>query len=116
MAASTREKQLLFRDQRGRCNYCGKNMGLACFHCDHKIPLKRSGSSRVNNYQLICGPCNTRKGRLTDGEFRRKYKLPLANQAKGPPSQVVPQSYFEEKSKKIAARKAKKASSGGLLL
>jgi hypothetical protein len=46
------------RDQ-GRCVQCGSTEDL---HYDHKIPWSRGGTNTVNNIQLLCGPCNRRKG------------------------------------------------------
>lgn len=106
---SPRTKELLYKDQSGRCNYCGVKLGIAYFHVDHKTPVARKGSNETSNLQLICGPCNTRKGDMTDGAFRRKYQLTPTRQANGPPSKVIPQSHFEERTKE-AAKRRKKAS------
>jgi hypothetical protein len=46
------------RDQ-GRCRQCGSTKDL---HFDHVIPWSRSGTNTVQNIQLLCGPCNRRKG------------------------------------------------------
>ncbi len=98
----------LFKKQKGRCNYCGRKMSISYFHVDHKTPVSRDGKESIGNYQLLCAPCNGRKGDLTDGEFRRLYHLTPSRQAKTPPSKVIPQSYFIKISKEIAAKKAKK--------
>ncbi len=100
--ASQRDKELFYKhNQSGKCNYCGLKLEL-----DHKTPLANKGANRTSNYQLLCGPCNKRKGDMTDGEFRRTYQLTPAKQADGPPSKVILQKYFEEISKAIAATKA----------
>ena len=46
------------RDQ-GKCVQCGSAEDL---HFDHKVPWSRGGTNTVNNIQLLCGPCNRRKG------------------------------------------------------
>jgi hypothetical protein len=46
------------RDQ-GKCVQCGATEDL---HFDHKIPWSRGGANTINNIQLLCGPCNRRKG------------------------------------------------------
>ena len=85
--------------------YCGKKLEMAYFDVDHKTPFSRNGSEGIKNKQLLCRPCNTRKGDLTDGEFRRAYKLTPARQAEGPPTKVIPQKYFEEMTKERARKR-----------
>ena len=102
---SKAEKEALGAKQKERCNYCGKR-GLAYLEVDHKNPVAKGGSDGLANKQLLCGPCNKRKGAMTDGEFRRRYKLPGVRSAGGPPTKTIPQSYFEEISKSVGKRKA----------
>lgn len=106
MRMGNADRELLYKAQGGRCNYCGKKLELAYMDVDHKTPVGR-GSNRNSNLQMLCAPCNKRKGRSTDGQFRRRYKLPPAREATGPPSKVIPQKYFEGVSKTVAASKAK---------
>lgn len=44
---------------RGMCRQCGSRQNL---HFDHVVPWSRGGANTVNNIQLLCGPCNLRKG------------------------------------------------------
>jgi hypothetical protein len=46
------------RDQ-GRCRQCGSDEDL---HFDHVIPWSRGGANTLANIQILCGPCNRRKG------------------------------------------------------
>ncbi len=43
----------------GRCLACGTSEGLTV---EHVVPLSRGGSNAVTNLQVLCGPCNSRKG------------------------------------------------------
>ena len=106
-----REKDALFKEQDGRCMYCGKKEREATyFQIDHKTAFARNGSDSFSNLQLLCGPCNNRKGTLTNGQFRKAFKLPAASKAKEPPTKVIPQSYFEKIAKEIAGKKSTKRS------
>ena len=42
--------------------------------CDHVYPISMGGSSDVANLQIICKRCNTRKGNLTNKEFKKLLK------------------------------------------
>ena len=43
----------------GRCRQCGSSTDL---HFDHVIAWSKGGANTVANIQLLCGPCNRRKG------------------------------------------------------
>lgn len=43
----------------GRCRQCGSAEDL---HFDHVIAWSKGGANTVQNIQLLCGPCNRRKG------------------------------------------------------
>jgi HNH endonuclease len=42
-----------------KCRQCGSTQDL---HFDHVIPWSRGGANTASNIQLLCGPCNRRKG------------------------------------------------------
>lgn len=55
-------KEKLFKQQKGSCNGCGNNYLTKDFHIDHIIPKAKGGGDYYDNYQLLCGHCNTSKG------------------------------------------------------
>jgi len=62
----------MFKDNYGKkCKYCNKTLIVRNIACDHIIPLHNGGDSTYTNLQLICRTCNTRKGYLTDKEYKR---------------------------------------------
>ena len=48
-----------------RCLVCHSTDELTI---DHDIPLSRGGTNDDGNLQLLCGPCNSRKGSSTTAE------------------------------------------------
>lgn len=50
-----------------RCTYCQES--LKSFHIDHKMPVSRGGLNGEKNLQLLCGPCNLKKGVMTHDEY-----------------------------------------------
>lgn len=57
----------IFTQQKGCCAGCGEPLGK--FHRDHIIPLASGGSNDAINIQLLCKPCNLRKGAKHPIEF-----------------------------------------------
>ncbi len=55
-------KEKLFKEQEGLCNGCGNEYLMKDFHIDHIIPKAKGGGDYYDNYQLLCGHCNTTKG------------------------------------------------------
>lgn len=52
-------KQFIWTRDEGRCAQCGSDSEL---QYDHVIPVALGGSSDAENLQILCGPCNRRKG------------------------------------------------------
>jgi 5-methylcytosine-specific restriction endonuclease McrA len=66
-------KQFVFARDGGRCSQCGATNDL---QFDHIIAVALGGGSTADNLQLLCGPCNRRKGAgLTSG-----YPSPITHQ------------------------------------
>ncbi len=90
-----RVRAALFMEQRGCCRYCGRRMSSRHLEIDHKWPVSRNGGNEMSNLQLLCTPCNLRKGIQTDEEFRDRYwrLLPPDGSIPDPP---IPQDWFTE--------------------
>ena len=67
-------RELLYRVYGKQCNYCNSKLLVSNMVCDHIMPLSLGGNSTPCNLQMICGRCNTRKGPLTDRNFRKLLK------------------------------------------
>lgn len=52
-------KRYVWQRDRGRCRQFGSNIEL---QFDHLIPLAFGGATTEQNLQILCGPCNRRKG------------------------------------------------------
>jgi hypothetical protein len=52
-------KHLVWLRDRGQCQNCGASTEL---QFDHVIPFATGGAASAENLQLLCGPCNRRKG------------------------------------------------------
>ncbi len=66
-------KQELMKRQNNTCVYCGHRRTARLFEIDHIFPVVRGGSNDIENLQVICSPCNMRKGIQSDEEFRARY-------------------------------------------
>jgi hypothetical protein len=49
----------VFRRDGGRCVECGSEFDI---QYDHVIPVAMGGANTVENLQILCAPCNGRKG------------------------------------------------------
>tara|TARA_R110001599_G_scaffold342409_2_gene564168 strand:+ start:19134 stop:19619 length:486 start_codon:yes stop_codon:yes gene_type:complete len=60
----------LFVTEYGKpCKFCKTQLKISNMVCDHEVPISLGGDSTIENLQLICRRCNTRKGTLTSEEY-----------------------------------------------
>ena len=71
---TTKEKDALYKGQKGICLGCKKKVPMGGMQVDHIRPLSRGGTERLTNLQLLCGRCNAMKGDGTMGELRKRLK------------------------------------------
>lgn len=54
-----RVRDLVFERDGRRCRHCGAEDDLAI---DHIMPRAKGGTDELDNLQVLCRPCNSRKG------------------------------------------------------
>jgi len=64
-------RELLYKAYGRRCSYCEVRLVVSNMACDHIMPLSMGGNSTPLNLQMICHRCNTRKGPLTNRNFKK---------------------------------------------
>lgn len=87
-------KQELMRRQNNTCVYCGHRRTARNLEIDHIVPVVRGGTNDKSNLQVICAPCNQRKGIQTDGELRTRYSRLIPSERLTPPRKPIPQNEF----------------------
>ena len=86
-------KNNLFMAQKGRCAYCGRLHRVRHRVLDLKGTAGSRGGDEIDNLQLLCTPCNMRKGIQSDEEFRHRYWRLLPGDG-SIPSPPIPQEVF----------------------
>ena len=62
MPISAKRKKELYNEQNGRCVVHGGPVPIGKMQVDRIIPGAHGGRYEPGNVQLLCGPCNQRKG------------------------------------------------------
>ena len=105
-------KRRILRDQDSQCMYCGERKSTKTTDIDHMDPIVRGGSNDRPNLQILCRPCNQRKGMQTDQEFRQRYAKLLPKTKPGqtlsPPGQAIRQASFRQITKETQMAKSTK--------
>ena len=63
-------RDLFLRHYGSSCKYCTSILTVSNMVCDHVVPLSCGGPSTVNNLEMICRRCNTRKGPLDANQYQ----------------------------------------------
>ena len=97
-------KKGLAQIQEYKCMFCGVRRKLQNLQVDHVVPVVRGGSNQTSNLQLLCAPCNQRKGIQTNEEFYARYRKAMRGVKPGkPPGKVIPQERFREETGRTQA-------------
>ena len=105
-------KNELMRRQSNTCVYCGARRIARSMDIDHMTPIVRGGSNDDSNLQVICRPCNQRKGPMTDMEFRERYTRLVPRQSLTPPATPVLQADFRLETRRTEQPNTVKAVQG----
>ena len=87
-------KRELMSRQNNTCVYCGHRRTARLLEIDHIFPVVRGGSNNKSNLQVICRPCNMRKGIQSDVEFRARYSRLVPSKPMTPPRRRIAQHEF----------------------
>ena len=93
-------KPTLMRRQHSTCVYCGYRRTASNLEIDHIVPVVRGGGNELENLQVICRPCNLRKGMQTDTEFRARYSRLVPRALLTPPRRRISQREFNEETRR----------------
>lgn len=66
------KKNMLFQEQHGFCNGCGKHFHFEQLTLDHIVPKSQGGTLRNENIQLLCYSCNMLKEDGTQAQLLQK--------------------------------------------
>ena len=87
-----KDKEFLYERQKRKCNGCKRSLPMDVLHVDHIKAFSKGGSDKPSNLQLLCGPCNGKKGNGTQAQFEKKLaqqgviKGPAKSASKAPPA------------------------------
>ncbi len=68
------DKHTLYGKQEGLCNGCRTQFPFRNMTVDHIVPQSQGGTAHEDNLQLLCGACNSTKGRGTQAELISRLK------------------------------------------
>lgn len=63
---SQRDKRTVYERQKGYCAICGEYHPIEEMAADHIKPWWNGGTTTIDNLQMVCKKCNSRKGGMTE--------------------------------------------------
>lgn len=67
-----RKRMAIYRKTQGHCYLCGEFVDFDSFEIEHKVPLSKGGSNRLDNLFCACHCCNTIKHDIYLRHFMKK--------------------------------------------
>lgn len=67
-----RDKQILYRRAKGKCEACGRKIDFDEMHSGHKNAASKGGSATLRNSVCVCARCNKLQGTDSWSTFMRK--------------------------------------------
>ena len=61
------QRQVIFRRDKGVCRVCGKQCNWNDWEADHIVPWSKGGKTEIENGQVLCPSCNSKKSDKTVG-------------------------------------------------
>jgi hypothetical protein len=62
---------ILFKNQNGKCIYCGGDLIPGWFSIDHRVPVTKGGAHILENLDLVCPFCQTMKKATAQDDFKK---------------------------------------------
>jgi DNA-directed RNA polymerase subunit RPC12/RpoP len=59
----------------GLCPYCSDRITLKTFSLDHVEPVSSGGIFAMSNIQVVCQPCNERKGKIAAKRYKQLVEI-----------------------------------------
>ena len=69
---STRDKEIVYRNARHKCQNCGKRVYFEEMEIGHKTAWSRGGGTTIKNSVCLCATCNRLQGTDSWATFRKK--------------------------------------------
>ena len=55
------QRQVIYRKDKGICQICGKECDWNDWEADHIVPWSKGGKTEIENGQVLCPTCNSKK-------------------------------------------------------
>jgi len=102
--------RILCEAQNGKCHYCEADITFYrkranSLEVEHRIPISRGGTDKMDNLVAACKSCNRLKRNLTDAEFLAKFaKSDLAERSASQVAKDNSHSFAKAKSETLPQR------------